>query len=168
MAVRTLDLPDWAIGAGFVRAPVWDHLSKKTSRTPIDDIDVLFFDPADLSKEREKHLEKKLRKARPDIPWSVKNQARMHFRNNNHAYENTEDAMRYWLETPTAVAVRLEADNRLTVLAPFGLDDLFQMILRPTPEGARKMDQFEDRIKNKPWLEHWPDLRIEKAPAVSR
>lgn len=25
-AVRTLELPDWIIGAGFVRNPIWDHL----------------------------------------------------------------------------------------------------------------------------------------------
>lgn len=167
-AARTLDLPDWAIGAGFVRAPVWDHLSGKKQRTSVDDIDVLFFDPTDLSKDREKCLEQQLQNLRPDIPWSVKNQARMHLRNNNTAYKNTEDAMRYWLETPTAVAVRLEQDNQLNVLAPFGLEDLFQMILSPTPEGARKMGQFEDRVQNKPWRKQWPNLRIKKAPAVSR
>jgi len=30
-----------------------------------------------------------------------------------------------------AVGVRLEADDRLDIAAPFGLDDLFAMIVRP-------------------------------------
>ena len=157
--VRSLDLSDWAIGAGFVRALVWDHISSQP-RTRLDDIDVLYFDPDQLSQQQERYYEQALQEQRPDIPWSVKNQARMHLRNNNPPYENTEDAMRFWLETPTAVAVRLEKDGDLTLLAPFGLDDLFNLIIRPTPAGREKMDQFEERLRKKTWLSQWPDIRV--------
>ncbi|MBL4908046.1 MAG: nucleotidyltransferase family protein [Sneathiella sp.] len=156
---RTLDLPDWAIGAGFIRAMVWDQLTGR-ERTQLDDIDVLYFDPNNLSTDREKQFEHILRSLCPDIPWSVKNQARMHIRNKNMPYRNTEDAMRYWLETPTAVAVRLESDNQLSLLAPYGLNDLFQMIIRPTPSGELKRDQFEHRLSRKPWLKLWPEVSV--------
>ncbi len=157
--VRSLNLPDWAIGAGFIRALVWDHLSGK-AKTQLDDIDILYFDPAQLSQQQERKYEQALQEQKPDVPWSVKNQARMHLRNNTPPYKNTEDAMRFWLETPTAVAVRLEKDGALTLLAPFGLDDLFDMIIRPTPAGQEKMDQFEERLRIKPWLSQWPDIRV--------
>ncbi len=157
--VRSLDLPDWAIGAGFVRALVWDHLSGK-AKSYLDDIDVLYFDPAQLSQQQERTYERALQEQKPQIPWSVKNQARMHLRNDNPPYKNTEDAMRFWLETPTAVAVRLEKDGALTILAPFGLDDLFGMIIRATPAGLEKIDQFEERLRIKPWLSQWPDIKV--------
>lgn len=157
--VKSLRLPDWAIGAGFVRALVWDRLSGN-SRTRLEDVDVLYFDPNDLSKEREKELQQELLDIRPEVPWSVKNQARMHTRNRTAAYRSTEDAMRFWLETPTAVAVRLEPDGRLAVLAPYGLGDLFRMIIRPTPKARLRMDQFENRLSQKPWLGIWPELKV--------
>lgn len=38
--MKSLALPDWWIGAGFVRSKVWDMLHKYTKRTPlgIDDL----------------------------------------------------------------------------------------------------------------------------------
>ena len=167
-AVADQQLPDGAVGAGFVRALVWDHLSAQP-RTPLDDVDVLYFDQGDLSKGREKSIEQTLAASHsaachPKVPWSVKNQARMHLRNKTPAAQNTEDAMRQWLETPTAVAARLEMDGEIVILAPFGLVDLFSMVIRPTPAGFEKMDQFEDRLGRKPWLEQWPSLRVDRDP----
>jgi hypothetical protein len=79
-AVRRQGLPDWAVGAGFIRSDVWDALHAYAEPTPIADVDVLFFDAADLSREREGAIEAALAQALPDVPWSVKNQARMHRR----------------------------------------------------------------------------------------
>lgn len=160
-AVRVLQLPDWAIGAGFVRALVWDHLTG-CSTTPLDDVDVLYFDPDEHAQRDEQQHEHSLRKELPEVPWSVKNQARMHIRNRTEPYSGTEDAMRFWLETPTAVAVRLELDDRLTVLAPYGLSDLFQMVIRPTPAAREKMDQFDARLTQKPWLRNWSNIKVHR------
>ncbi len=157
-AARALGLPDWAIGAGFVRNAVWDRLSG-LPRTPLDDVDVLFFDPADTSRERETALEARLAAALPR-PWSVRNQARMHLRNGDAPYRSTEDAMRHWLETPTAVAVRLEADGSLAILAPFGLDDLLAMRGAPTPAGRAKPDQYRERMQAKDWPARWPGVTL--------
>ena len=157
--VRSLQLQDWAIGAGFVRALVWDRLSGK-SRTRLEDVDVLYFDPTDLSKKREKELDQELSGLRAKIPWSAKNQARMHLRNHTAASRSIEDAMKSWLETPTAVAVHLDWDDRITVLAPYGLHDLFQMVIRPTPAAHERMEQFEERLAKKPWLNIWPNIKV--------
>ncbi len=160
-AVRSLKLPDWAIGAGVVRSLVWDHLSC-LGKTEPDDVDVLFFDQNNLSKEYEMEIEQSLRDISPDVPWSVKNQARMHLRNKDLPYQDTKDAMCYWLETATAIAIRFEDNDDLTILAPFGLKDLFNMIIRPTPAARSKMDQFENRTRQKDWLNIWPELIIDK------
>ena len=44
-------------------------------------------------------------------PWQVRNQARMHVWKDLPQHRSTADSMIYWLETVTAVGVRLEADD---------------------------------------------------------
>lgn len=160
--VRASGLPDWAIGAGFVRALVWDRLTGKVTRTPLGDIDVIYFDPDDADGAREAAFERDLAARDPGLPWSVKNQARMHRRNADRAYRSTADALAFWLETPTCVAVRLETDDRLTVLAPHGLDDLFALRIAPTPAGRAKLDQYRKRLDGKGWAANWPALTIDR------
>ena len=58
-AARTLGLPDWCIAAGFVRNRVWDHMHGIAPPRPPADIDVLYYDARDLSKETEQALEAK-------------------------------------------------------------------------------------------------------------
>src|ERR1700730_5813084 len=96
----------------------------------------------------------------PSFRWSVKNQAWMHVRNGELPYESTEDAVRRWPETATAIAVRWSR-SELEILAPFGLSDLFSMIVRPTPSFVGdKFPFFIERVRNKRWLERWPMLSL--------
>ena len=83
--VVVLDLPDWAIGAGFVRAAVWDALTGKPDPTPLPDIDVIYFDPHDITPERDRRLEVSLAAVMPEVSWDLKNQARMHTRVQTHS-----------------------------------------------------------------------------------
>jgi uncharacterized protein len=157
---RGLNLPDWAIGAGAVRNVVWDALSAKPTRTAPADIDVLYFDPLDTDLVREAAAEAALAR-QLDLVWQVRNQARMHLRNGDPPYRDTADALRFWLETPTCVAVRLEADDRLTVIAPHGLVDLFALALRPTPQGRIRLAAYRERLAAKDWIGQWPGLTID-------
>ena len=52
-AVRSLGLPDWCIAAGFVRSRVREDLHGISPPRPPVDIDVLYYDQADLSKAPE-------------------------------------------------------------------------------------------------------------------
>ena len=160
MAVQALDLPDWAIGAGFVRNVVWDELHGFKDRTPLPDIDVLYFDKASQAASRDLGIEQQLAALRPGLPWSVRNQARMHVRNGDQPYMSTRDAMRYWLEKPTAVAVRLHDDANIEILAPFGLECLVQMRGEPTPRGLQKYDQYIARMQAKNWPAIWPKVQV--------
>lgn len=159
--VQQLNLPDWAIGAGFVRNAIWDRLHGFEKPPPLADIDVLYFDRKNTGRQSEIHIEDALHEALPDRPWSVRNQARMHLRNNDSEYENTQDAISHWLETPTCVAVRLEANGAFHILSPFGLEDLLNMRVRPTVMGLKKQDQYRDRIRTKNWQLVWPKLKVE-------
>jgi hypothetical protein len=102
--------------------------------------------------------------AAPSIGWSVKNQAWMHSRNGDAPYTSATDAMRYWPDTATAVAVRRNGPDACEVAAPFGLDDLLNLILRPTPRFlGEKRGIYEDRLRTKGWTASWPLLREAEA-----
>jgi hypothetical protein len=158
-AVRALGLSDWCIAAGFVRNRVWDHLHGIEPPRPTNDIDVLYYDATDLSKEPEQAFERRLDAQLP-APWQVRNQARMHVWKGLPQHKNTADAMIYWLETVTAVGVRLEADDSLTVIAPHGIDDLVTLCCRPTAFGRTRRDEYEERIAQKRWRDLWPKVRF--------
>jgi hypothetical protein len=97
----------------------------------------------------------------PALPWSVRNQARMHNRNGDGPYCSTADALRFWLETPTCIAVRRDNDGGLEIMAPYGLEDLFSMSIRPTPRGRVRKAEYLSRIQEKLWHERWPNVTVE-------
>ena len=159
LAVRALYLPDSWIGAGFVRDAVWDHLFGLSPSRLSGDVDVVWFDPLRTDEKLDENLEAELRRGEPGFDWSVKNQARMHVRNGDPPYRSTTDAMRFWPETATAVAARMDETGVLEIAAPFGLDDLMGGVLRPTPRfTAARHDVFLDRARRKLWMERWPGL----------
>lgn len=159
--VHGLALPDCWIAAGFVRNAVWDHLHGRAASAPAGDVDVIWFDCERADAAADAQLEQRLRALAPEIAWSVKNQARMHTRNGDAPYLSSADAMRHWPETATASAVRLAPDGTLDVAAPYGLDDLFALALRPGVNfHAAKQPIFTQRIEQKQWLAHWPLLQI--------
>lgn len=165
LALRHLHLPDGWIGAGFVRDAVWAYRHKHP-RSPVPaDVDVVWFDDKQLSEGQDRAFETALKRLKPAFNWSVKNQARMHRRNGDAPYRSTEDALRFWPETATAVAVRLTDDYRLETIAPYGLEDLFELRLRPTPRFEHeKQAIFWQRVAKKRWLTRYPLLRIIEEP----
>ena len=159
-AARALALPDWCIAAGFVRNRVWDHLHGIVpARLPVD-IDVIYYDADDLSKEREGEYEAALDRLLPGLPWQVRNQARMHVWKGLPQHRDTADAMIHWLESVTGIGVRLEADDGLSVIAPLGADDLLNLRCRPTPYGRTRRFEYDERIAAKRWRELWPKVRF--------
>ena len=160
-AVQALELSDGWIGAGLVRDAVWDHLHGYGQRPVSGDVDVVWFDPKNCSSVVDSALEETLSRQSPVFNWSVKNQARMHQRNDNEPYCSTANALRYWPETATAVAVRIGRSTLLEIIAPYGLDDLFERRLRATPFfESDKRDVFWQRVVAKRWLERYPDLEL--------
>jgi hypothetical protein len=164
----TLGSDAW-IGAGFVRNPVWDRLIGDGHAHPPGDVDVLIFDPDSRGRDWEKAAEARLGAAAPPIDWQVRNQARMHLKHGDRPYTGIEDAMGFWLETATGIAVRRGGDGGLRIMTAYGLEDLYAGILRPTGPGARKLDALEDRMARKGWAARWPGLRyLPDAPAPWR
>lgn len=153
-----LGLSEWCLAAGFVRNLVWDKVHGYSSATTLNDIDLIYFDPKNASEQTDRDLEQQL-KAISELPWSVKNQARMHRRNSDSPYASTEDAMSYWVEVETAVGATLNDNNDIEIVAPFGIDVLFEYTITPNSKRP-KPEAFAQRLQGKRWLEIWPNLVV--------
>ena len=57
--------------------------------------------------------------------------------------------------------MRLEADGRLTVIAPLGLGDLLSLRSGPTARGRERYDAYRERMRAKDWPARWPRVRVE-------
>jgi hypothetical protein len=164
--VRSLILPDCWVGAGFLRNAVWDRLHGKERPSPPSDVDVIWFETNRAESSQDQALETRLHALDASIGWSVKNQSRMHLRNGDRPYGSAIDAMKFWPETATAVAVRMNQQGDLEFCAAFGFDDLFDLIVRPTPRfREEKHAIYRERVRMKRWQETWPRLRIEDGDA---
>lgn len=160
-AAAGLGLPDWWIGAGFLRNRVWNAITGHPAE-PDRDVDVAYFDPADLDPATETAVEARAATILPGRPWEIRNQARMHRRNGDRPYTSALDAISRWPETATCVAVTLRGD-RIVLVCAHGPADLLEMVVRPapafdTPAGRAKVEQ---RLAAKNWLTRWPGLRLE-------
>jgi uncharacterized protein len=159
----TLNLPDWWICAGFVRSKIWDTLHGFTKRTETPDVDVIYFDNKHIDENAEKDLEKKLVSIMPTIPWSVKNQARMHIINDLPPYTTSEDAISRFPETATALGVKLDKHNNLVLTAPWGIEDVIHLEVKPTPyfsETSGLAAIYEERLIKKNWKSIWPKIQV--------
>ncbi|AHM75122.1 nucleotidyltransferase family protein [Yersinia hibernica] len=163
LLARELGLHQWYLAAGFVRNLVWDKLHGYSSPTPLNDIDLVYFDEEDASEQRDLQLEKQLLQMPPfqgiPLPWSVKNQARMHLYTGRWPYTSTEDAISYWVEVETAIGAKLTANGDIELLAPLGLEALFAHTITLNPKNG-EIDTYNQRVKSKGWQRHWPQLRL--------
>ncbi|MDW7695154.1 nucleotidyltransferase family protein [Flammeovirgaceae bacterium SG7u.111] len=160
--VRSLGLNDCWIGAGFVRNKVWDFSHGFATSSLLNDVDVIYFDRNDFSRERDFGLENKLFKNESSVNWSVKNQARMHSKHDHSPYKNCEEAIGHWVETATCVAVRLTETGELELIAPHGLEDLMNLWVKPTAAfiDFPRREIYLNRMEEKQWVEKWPKLRV--------
>jgi len=66
-----LKLNDWCLAAGFVRNLVWDKVHGKSDLTPLNDIDLIYFNKSETDEKIDGDYESYL-KSISDFPWSVK------------------------------------------------------------------------------------------------
>ena len=152
---------DFYIGGGIIRNLIWDKQHHYKIRTPLDDIDIVYFDKNNITKQADDAIEKKLKSILPNIDWSVRNQARMHTINNDEEYTDIVDAVSKWPETASAILIKKDRFGKYKIIAPHGLKDLFMLHVRPTPAFESKLARVVERSESKKWKEKWPNLWID-------
>jgi hypothetical protein len=163
--VRGLDLPDWRIFSGAVYQAAWNATTGRPVGYGRKDYDLGYFDP-DTSWDAEDVIIKRVAAAfdepfRSDV--EVRNQARVHlwfkdrFGEDYEALPDTDTALGRFVAPAFAVGVRLEADETISVAAPFGLEDVFSMTLRPNPDRplARGWTRTVENARGR-----WPELQV--------
>ena len=138
-SIRGVRLAQWRLVAGCLYQTVWNVLTGRKRGTGIKDYDLIYFDDSDLSWAAEDRVIRVVAAATRGCvgPVEVRNQARVHlwfearFGTAYPQLYSADEAIRRYASIVHAIGVRLEYDDRLDVVAPFGLDDLFSMVIRP-------------------------------------
>lgn len=162
---RELDLPQHRVVAGCIYQTVWNALTGRQAGTGINDYDLVYFDAADLSEESEVGIEGLVRAHLPTlpVPVEVRNQARVHLWFEEYfgipypALTCADEAITRYASVTHAVGVSLTDDGRLDIFAPFGLDDIFGLVVRPNYALPNKAthDRKARRVQA-----IWPELTI--------
>ena len=163
---RDLDLPDWRIVSGAIYQTVWNALTGRDPDYGVKDYDLFYFDGADTSYEAEDVVIRRAERAYPaDLAAlvEVRNQARVHlwfeqrFGEPYDPLRCSDEALERFVGPAFAVGVRLEPDGRLDIAAPFGLDDIFALRIRPNPNRPRARGWAKVTASAR---ERWPELEI--------
>jgi hypothetical protein len=144
----SLNLPDAWLVAGCLFQTVWNVKSGRPPETGIKDYDLFYFDPTDLSEAAETAVSQRVDACFADLGITVeaKNQARVHtwyaayFGFPYEPLTSSQSGIDRFLVPCTCVGLQNRAENRaesgeldLVLYAPYGLDDLYQGVLKPNP-----------------------------------
>lgn len=167
VGLRDLGLNDWLLVSGAIYNSVWNQLTGKPALTGIKDIDVTYFDDSDLSYEAEDKVIKKVLahfEGCP-VPIEVRNQARVHlwfpekFNQPFSPLTSSEEMLSRYASKTHAVGARLDADDKLIVMAPFGLDLIFSF--RIVPNHALPNNKMAHDLKGARAKSVWSELSVE-------
>ena len=162
---RRLQLPDWLIFSGAIYQRALNHLTGRDPDYGIKDYDLAYFDASDTSYEAEDVVIRRVAAAfEPPLreKVEVRNQARVHlwfegkFGEPYEPLTSSAEALSRFTCPTFGVGARLEADGRMSIFAPFGLEDLFNLRLRPNP--LRKTGGFLRTAEAA--KARWPELEI--------
>ncbi|MBQ1541587.1 hypothetical protein C5708_16925 [Caulobacter sp. CCUG 60055] len=167
--VRDLDPPDWRIFSGAVYQTAWNALTGRDPDYGVKDYDLGYFDDADTSYEAEDVVIRRVAAAFPPglaEKVEVRNQARVaiwfesRFGEPYAPLAHTDEALGRFVAPCFAVGVRLEKDDALSIAAPFGLADVFDLTIRPNPN--RPLAKGWDRVVASARA-RWPELTVVQA-----
>ena len=158
-----LDLPGWYLVAGALCQTVWNVTTGQPPEAGILDYDLAYFDTSDLSWEAEDTVIKRGSEVFAGLPAPVqiRNQARVHlwyepkFGVPCPPHASSEAAISTYEATAACLGVRLLPGGRWRVFAPYGLSDLFGLVLRPNPALAPRQ-VYEAKVAR--WTGQWPEL----------
>lgn len=160
----SIDLPDCWLSGSAIAQTAWNAAFGLSPEYGLADIDLVYFDAADLSEEGEARQAARIRDLFPDVPlWiDAKNEARVHlwyeakFGYPIAPYRSSEQAISTFPTTGGAVAIRPNGQG-LSIFAPFGLSDLLSCTVRPNKVQITRAI-YEAKVAR--WRSCWPALTI--------
>tara|TARA_R110001606_G_scaffold188015_7_gene335632 strand:- start:345 stop:959 length:615 start_codon:yes stop_codon:yes gene_type:complete len=161
-----MELPDHGLMAGAVYQAVWNALTGRDPAFGVNDYDLGYYDASDLSEAAEDVVIKAGETVFADLDAivEIRNQARVHlWFGAKHGVTrapltSTADAVAHFASHTHAVAVRLDRKGEMEVLAPYGLDELFSLHVRPVEDLADKTGWNAKCLRQHAL---WPEIRFE-------
>lgn len=159
------ELPEGMLVAGALYNLVWNRLTGRPPLRGVSDIDVVYFDPRDLSYEAEDELIQRLarRFAHLPLPVQVRNQARVHlwFEQKFGApfapLRSAEEMLGRYASKTHAVAAQLGPGGEMRITAPFGLDDIFSFRVVPNRVLNNRSSHEKKAARAKAT---WPEVTV--------
>lgn len=170
-------LPGWYLSGGCLFQTVWNVEHGFEPAAGILDYDLFYFDDADLSADSEARVGQELARAFAHLPIELEttNQARVHlwyereFGAPCNTFRQCEDGIDAFLATCCCYGLRRTGTGPLEVYAPYGYDDLLDLVVRPNPArtagGERLSDVYE--AKTERWSRTWSRLTVVPWPSGS-
>jgi len=157
-------LPDCWIAAGAVAQTVWNRKFGLPPAHGILDVDIIYFDPTDLTESAEAGHAERVSSEFVGIPvrFDVKNEARVHlwyaekFGNQIAPYSSATDAIESFPTTATAIGLK-PSGGGLLLNAPFGSQDLMNGTVRA---NKRQITSEIYNAKVERWTAIWPGLTV--------
>lgn len=164
-AVR-LDLPNWYLVAGCITQTVWNSLHGFATDYGIKDCDLIYYD-SDISPQAQDRAIRRAKQEFDGFPLEIDavNEARVHlwfrkyFGYDIQPYRSSEDAIGSWSTLASCVGVAAGSSlSEVKIYAPYGTEDLFNLLLRPNPHSIFRRKDFERKISR--WVAEWPKLAV--------
>lgn len=165
--LEILNLPNFYIVAGAVFQTIWNNLDKKSLNSNVKDIDIIYYDAKNLSKDCEKELENKIVASLNDMGLNYEidlhNEARIHLwkkANENKKikqYTNSEDAINQFVVTIHAIGIT-KKQGKIKIYAPYGLSDIFSKTVRPIKHKGNDINIYNNKIES--WKKRFDNLNI--------
>ena len=163
--MREDGLAEGMLVAGALYNLVWNVLTGRPALHGVNDLDVFYFDASDIGWDAEDMVIRRLgeRFAHLPLPVQVRNQARVHlwfpekFGTSFAPLTSAAAMLPLYAAKTHAVAAFLEPDDRLTILAPFGLDHIFSFRVVPNHalENGPSYEKKGERVRAT-----WPEVTV--------
>lgn len=159
-----IELSDCWLSGSAIAQTAWNATFGFAPDYGLVDIDLVYYDAADLSEESEARHAARINALFPDsaVRIDVKNEARVHlwyaakFGYPIEPYRSSEHAISTFPTTASAIAIRPGVLG-LSIFAPFGLSDLLSCTVRPNKAQITPAI-YERKIAR--WRDCWPKLTI--------
>lgn len=159
-----LGIADWWLTGGCLFQSVWNLRSGRAVGQGIKDYDVIYFSE-DQSWEAEDQVARDVERlfADLDAKVEVRNQARGElWIQENYGIEwspvaNVSEAIMRNAVRAASIGLKRTGDDYLDLFVPFGLDDVWNLIVTPN-RSLKLAKQFAEKVAR--WKQEWPQLTV--------
>tara|TARA_Y100001956_G_scaffold82245_1_gene102385 strand:+ start:1311 stop:1892 length:582 start_codon:yes stop_codon:yes gene_type:complete len=158
---QAVGMPNFYLAGGAITQVIWNDNLGRALTDGIKDLDIIYFDDGLLTQES-LFRERVSQNLTHSIEIDVKNQAQLHIRYPDKfgctipAYIKVEQGINSWLSA-FAIGVTFDCKDRLKIYAPYGLEDAFNMVVKPNKVAMIEANYLK---MTKSYLARWPQITV--------